>query len=101
MKIYQGKRFTVNTYFKWYDLWVGVFVDTKKKILYICPLPTWVIEIGAAKRHDVYVCLTCQQLYTLEKFTWEFTTLDAECPSCLKSGHTVYGMFCPSHHREH
>ena len=25
--------------FAWYDLWVGVFIDTKKKWVYIFPLP--------------------------------------------------------------
>jgi hypothetical protein len=32
-------------YFAWYDIWVGVFVDTKKRKIYICPLPCVVIEI--------------------------------------------------------
>ena len=25
--------------FAWYDFWVGVFVDTKKKAVYIFPVP--------------------------------------------------------------
>lgn len=25
--------------FAWYDLWIGVFVDTKKKRLYVFPIP--------------------------------------------------------------
>lgn len=31
--------------FCWYDLWVGVYLDTKKGILYICPLPCCVIKV--------------------------------------------------------
>lgn len=31
--------------FIWYDIWIGLFIDTKKKILYICPLPMIVIII--------------------------------------------------------
>lgn len=31
--------------FKWYDLWVGLFVDTAKRRLYICPLPCILITI--------------------------------------------------------
>lgn len=27
-------------FFRWYDLWVGVFIDTKNRAVYICPLPT-------------------------------------------------------------
>lgn len=26
--------------FAWYDLWIGLFVDTNKKKLYFCPIPT-------------------------------------------------------------
>lgn len=29
--------------FKWYDLWIGAFWDSKGKRLYICPLPCIVI----------------------------------------------------------
>lgn len=36
---------TVRTYIAWYDLWIGVYWDRKCRILYVCPLPTWVIEI--------------------------------------------------------
>lgn len=25
--------------FVWYDLWVGIFYDTKKKFIYIFPIP--------------------------------------------------------------
>lgn len=37
-------------FFRWYDLWVGVFIDTKTPAIYICPLPmigvkiTWRME---------------------------------------------------------
>jgi len=31
--------------FKWYDFWVGVFVDVKKKCIYICPLPMVVLKL--------------------------------------------------------
>jgi hypothetical protein len=30
---------------RWYDLWVGLFVDMAHKTLYICPLPMCVIKI--------------------------------------------------------
>jgi hypothetical protein len=28
----------VTPFFRWYDLWVGVYVDTKNRAVYICPL---------------------------------------------------------------
>jgi hypothetical protein len=32
--------------FIWYDLWVGIFIDKPRGIVYICPLPTLVIIIS-------------------------------------------------------
>ena len=32
--------------FAWYDLWIGVFIDTNKKRIYICPIPTLLITIS-------------------------------------------------------
>lgn len=29
----------VNLFFAWFDLWVGVFIDRKRKRLYILPVP--------------------------------------------------------------
>lgn len=35
----------VSMFFAWYDCWVGLFYDQKKKTLYICPLPMVVIKL--------------------------------------------------------
>lgn len=29
----------VKPFFRWYDLWVGVYIDTARRAIYICPLP--------------------------------------------------------------
>lgn len=31
--------------FRWYDLWVGAYIDRKYRKVYICPLPTIVLCI--------------------------------------------------------
>jgi hypothetical protein len=41
---YQNKKFKFS--FTWYDLWIGAFVDTNKKRLYICFIPTLLITIN-------------------------------------------------------
>jgi len=35
----------VTPFFRWYDLWIGAYVDTKGKTLYICPLPMLGLKI--------------------------------------------------------
>ena len=36
----------IHLFFHWYDLWVGVYVDTVKQTLYICPIPMFGIEVS-------------------------------------------------------
>jgi hypothetical protein len=31
--------------FKWYDMWVGIYIDRTTHTIYVCPLPMLVIEI--------------------------------------------------------
>jgi len=42
-------RFNIS--FKWYDMWIGIFVDTKKKYIYINPFFCIVIRVCYAKKH--------------------------------------------------
>lgn len=30
---------TVESFFRWYDLWIGAYYDRKAKRLYVCPIP--------------------------------------------------------------
>lgn len=34
---------TFNLSFRWYDFWVGAYIDMKGKAVYVCPLPMIVI----------------------------------------------------------
>lgn len=38
-------KWKVKLFFAWYDLWIGAYWDRKNRILYICPLPCFVILI--------------------------------------------------------
>jgi len=31
--------------FLWYDFWIGAYYDRANKVIYICPLPMFVIKI--------------------------------------------------------
>jgi hypothetical protein len=51
MKIVLGSyagvvKMTIKIFLAWYDCWIGAFYDRKNKILYICPLPMIVIQVG-------------------------------------------------------
>lgn len=32
-------RMTITPFFRWFDLWVGVYVDVPNRTLYLCPVP--------------------------------------------------------------
>lgn len=33
------RPFSVKIIFAWYDIWIGVFVDRKQKLIYFFPVP--------------------------------------------------------------
>lgn len=34
-----------NLFFRWFDLWIGAYVDVPGKALYVCPIPMFGIRI--------------------------------------------------------
>ena len=42
--LFNTSKFKIS--FAWYDLWIGVFIDTNKRRIYICPIPTILITIN-------------------------------------------------------
>ncbi len=34
----------VTVFFAWYDFWIGLFWDSKKRVLYFCPIPCVVFK---------------------------------------------------------
>jgi len=43
-------RIKIRLIFAWYDLWVGVFIDTRKRRLYVFPLPCFGLVISLATK---------------------------------------------------
>lgn len=42
---FRDPKWQVKPFFRWYDLWVGVFIDTTNRIVYFCPLPMVGIKV--------------------------------------------------------
>ena len=38
-------RLKIKPFFKWFDIWVGIYIDRAGKAIYICPIPTVGIKI--------------------------------------------------------
>lgn len=38
--------------FAWYDLWIGAYWDRKRRVLYVCPLPTILFVFGNSIGRD-------------------------------------------------
>ena len=42
----------LSLFFAWYDFWIGIYYDRKKRILYICFLPMVVIKLEMKGVHE-------------------------------------------------
>jgi hypothetical protein len=42
----------VRVLWAWYDLWIGVFVDLKRRRVYVFPIPTLGIVVSWGDRDD-------------------------------------------------
>lgn len=38
----------VSFFFRWYDLWVGVYIDQAQRTVYLCPVPMFGVKITCA-----------------------------------------------------
>src|SRR4051812_45988377 len=41
-------------FFRWFDLWVGAYVDTKNRALYVCPLPMLGVKVELTPKWTAY-----------------------------------------------
>lgn len=35
----------ITPFFRWYDLWIGIYIDRKNRTVYICPIPMVGIKV--------------------------------------------------------
>lgn len=33
------RKIHINPFFRWYDIWIGLYIDKDSKTIYFCPLP--------------------------------------------------------------
>jgi hypothetical protein len=48
--LFQNDKLIIS--FAWYDLWVGLFVDTTKQKLYFCPLQTLLFTVTYGQKEN-------------------------------------------------
>jgi len=41
----------INFIFRWFDLWIGVFIDRKNHAVYVFPIPMFGIKITMKEAH--------------------------------------------------
>ncbi|AKV03164.1 hypothetical protein AKJ09_09827 [Labilithrix luteola] len=51
-------------FFRWFDLWVGAYIDVPNRTIYVCPVPTLGFKIELGEPPDdfdagPYVCPGC------------------------------------------
>lgn len=55
----------IEPFFRWYDLWVGVYIDIDNVVLYICPLPMLGVKVSFGVWEEIGYALS-----TLNAFPW-------------------------------
>lgn len=35
----------ITLFFRWYDLWVGAYIDRANRAVYVCPIPMFGVKI--------------------------------------------------------
>lgn len=41
-------------FFRWYDLWVGAFIDLERRVIYICPVPMFGVKVSWRPSDEPY-----------------------------------------------
>ena len=41
----ERRRISIKPFFKWFDLWIGIYIDVEGKSVYVCPIPMFGVKI--------------------------------------------------------
>lgn len=87
MAIETRYRIKARRFFRWYDLWIGAYIDTEKGSVYICPLPTIGVELY---REEYALCPECNsELRKCAHWTGDGWLLYWECQTCYNEDDTL------------
>lgn len=79
MKVLVKKKYHINISFKWFDFWIGLFVDVPNKSLYVCLIPMFPIKIWITEHEQ---CPICNSLMVNTAYLDEGWILEWECEEC-------------------
>jgi hypothetical protein len=84
----------ISLFFRWYDLWIGFYVDKETKTLYFCPIPMFGFKIKLPRRHYLIWgshykekpigCCVDRKDVLVEEPGSRFTRVKKKCPICGK-----------------
>ena len=81
------KRVTrFKAFFRWYDLWVGVFIDARHSALYICPIPMAGVKIWREDKASCHWCGSPAEKIAVDTgdgwaLEWDCTDIHGDCVS--------------------
>lgn len=83
-----ARAIKVEPYFRWFDLWIGLYISTENRSIYVGLLPTMGLKIVFSRRLVVRLAyLRCKTLHGLQVEPVPFTPRSqwGRCPVCNKN----------------
>ena len=78
------KRLRAKRFFRWYDLWIGAFIDTEASRVFICPIPMCGVKIWV---EEYATCGFCgQEMGKRAHDTGDGWFLYWDCELCCNDG---------------
>lgn len=84
---------TITPFFKWFDFWIGFYIDTEEKLIYFCPIPMCGLKIDfkvlyeeiemAFEPYGGFRCWLLGHNMTIEHYGIAYRTQEI-CKRCYK-----------------